>query len=308
MAKARQLPRLRSLIVTLLDDFNAPIFGWGICHNMGKYVPSVQIYTKGDSVKDFIAKRKEMLRAEIQTDGVTPTLAIIQVGDNPASNSYVKGKLKDCAELGIHGQHIHLSAETTQQTLDNTLMYLSANPDVHGIIVQLPVPAHLTVKNELIDKYKDVDGFRADSPYTACTPLGIMMFLKEKNINLAGKNVVIIGRSEIVGRPMARLCLDAHATVTVCHSKTDNLQFYTQHADVIVVAAGKEKLLTREMIGDTKPVVIDVGINRNTAGKLCGDCDYQNLLDVCSYVSPVPGGVGLLTRLALMENTVQAAK
>lgn len=259
-------------------------------------------------MKDFVAKRKESLREEIQKNNLTPTLAIIQVGANPASNSYVKGKLKDCAELGIEGQHINLPADISQHILDNTMMYLSANPDVHGIIVQLPVPEHLHVKNELINKEKDVDGFRVESPYTPCTPLGIMMFLKEKGISLVGKNVVIIGRSEIVGRPLAKLCLDAHATVTVCHSKTDNLQFYTQHADVIIVAVGKEKLLTRDMIGENKPVVIDVGINRNTEGKLCGDCDYANLLDVCSYVSPVPGGVGLLTRLALMENTVKASK
>lgn len=259
-------------------------------------------------MKDFAAKRKQELSELIRQKHLSPTLAIIQVGDNPASNSYVKGKLKDCAELGITGQHIKLAEDVTQQTLDNTLMYLSANPDVHGIIVQLPLPKHLTVKLELIDKKKDVDGFRVDSPYTACTPLGIMMFLKEKNIALDGKNVVIIGRSEIVGRPMAKLCLDAHATVTVCHSKTKDLSIYTQHADVIIVAAGKERVLYRGLIGQTRPVVIDVGINRNAEGKLCGDCDYQNLLDVCEYVSPVPGGVGLLTRLALMENTVKAAQ
>lgn len=259
-------------------------------------------------MKDFAAKRKQELRELIQQKQLTPTLAIIQVGDNPASNSYVKGKLKDCTELGITGQHIKLAEDITQQTLDNTLMYLSANPDVHGIIVQLPLPKHLSVKLELIDKKKDVDGFRADSPYTACTPLGIMMFLKERGVDLVGKNVVIIGRSEIVGKPLARLCIDAHATVTVCNSKTKDLSIYTQHADVIIVAAGKEKVLYRGLIGQTRPVVIDVGINRNAEGKLCGDCDYQNLLDICEYVSPVPGGVGLLTRLALMENTVKAAQ
>lgn len=208
-------------------------------------------------MKDFVSKRKQELRELIQEKKLNPMLAIVQVGDNPASNSYVKGKLKDCAELGITGQLIKLEDDITQQTLDNTIAQLSSNPAVHGIIVQLPLPKHLIVKLELIDKEKDVDGFRADSPYTACTPLGIMMFLKEKNIELAGKNVVIIGRSEIVGRPMAKLCLDAHATVTVCHSKTKDLSIYTQHADVIIVAAGKENILYRGLIGQTRPIVID---------------------------------------------------
>lgn len=250
-------------------------------------------------MKNFANQNKQFLKEEIVNRNLNPVLAIVQVGDNPASNSYIKGKLKDCEEIGVEGRHIKL---------DEQLMFLSADPNVTGIIVQLPIPKHLVVKNELIDSDKDVDGFKRDSLFVPCTPLGIYLYLNERGVKYDGKNVVIIGRSEIVGKPMAELLLSENATVTICHSHTKDIALYTRNADIIIVAAGKRNLLTRDMIGDNKPIVIDVGINRNEEGKLCGDCDYNSLIDVCEYVSPVPGGVGLLTRMALMTNVVKAAQ
>ena len=164
------------------------------------------------------------------------------------------------------------------------------------------------VNNKLISPDKDVDGFRDDSLFLPCTPYGIYLYLKNKKVEIKGKNVVIIGRSDIVGKPMAKLMLNEDATVTICHSKTKDISLYTKTADIIIVAVGKRNLLTKDMIGNNMPIVIDVGINRDEEGKLCGDCDYLNLLDVCEYISPVPGGVGLLTRFALMSNVVKAAK
>lgn len=259
-------------------------------------------------MKDFVAEGKRILKEEIESKNLHPVLAIVQVGDNPASNSYIKGKLKDCDEVGVEGRHFKLDENAPQRLLDDLLKALSNDPYVHGIIVQLPVPKHLEVKTNLIDPKKDVDGFGKDSPFTPCTPLGIHLYLKHRGVDLKGKNVVIIGRSEIVGKPMARLMLQENATVTVCHSRTRDISLYTKTADIIIVAVGKRNMLVRDMIGDTRPIVIDVGINRDENGNLCGDCDYANLLDVCEYVSPVPGGVGLLTRYALMKNVVEAAK
>ena len=260
-----------------------------------------------NSIKEYVAKQKQLLKEEIENNNLKPVLAIVQVGDDPASNSYVKGKLKDCEELGIVGRLFKLEKNIEQEAFDDFVMATSLHPKIDGIIVQLPLPKHLAVKNELIAPSKDVDGFRQDSLCTSCTPLGIYMFLKDKGVDFKGKNVAVIGRSEIVGKPMAKLMLDANATVTVCHSHTKDISMYTKNADIIIVAVGKRNFLTRDMIGDNRPIVIDVGINRNEEGKLCGDCDYANLVDVCEYVSPVPNGVGLLTRLALMMNVVEAS-
>ena len=258
------------------------------------------------NIKDYVAKQKQLLKEEITSKGVKPVLAIVQVGDNQASNSYIKGKMKDCDELGIECRHIKLKETISQFTLANTLIDLSYDWDITGIIVQLPLPKHLKVTNEFIDVNKDVDGFIRDSYFTPCTPLGVYCFLIDSGVKLEGKNVVIIGRSEIVGKPMAKLMLEANATVTVCHSHTKNISMYTKNADIIIVAVGKRNFLTKDMIGDNRPIVIDVGINRNEEGKLCGDCDYEGIVDMCEYVSPVPNGVGLLTRLALMTNVVKA--
>jgi methylenetetrahydrofolate dehydrogenase (NADP+)/methenyltetrahydrofolate cyclohydrolase len=259
-------------------------------------------------LKNFVAENKQFLKDEIVNNNLKPVLAIVQVGDNPASNSYIKGKLKDCAEIGVEGRHIKLDESISQDEFNAVVRDLSSNNEVSGIIVQLPVPKHIFVDNTLIDAHKDVDGFRPDSAFIPCTPMGIYLYLLDRGVKFEGKNVVIIGRSEIVGRPMAKLMLDEHATVTVCHSRTKDISAYTKMADIIIVAVGKRNLLTRDMIGDNRPIVIDVGINRNEEGKLCGDCDYANLIDVCEYVSPVPGGVGLLTRLALMSNVIKAVK
>lgn len=259
-------------------------------------------------MKNFVAAKKQLLKEEIENKNLKPTLAIVQVGDDPASNTYVKGKLKDCKELGIECRHIKLKETINQNTLDYWVMNLNSNIDVTGVIVQLPLPRHLKVNTWLIDAKKDVDGFVLCSYFTPCTPLGIYCFLVDSGVELEGNNVVIIGRSDIVGKPLAKLMLDANATVTVCHSHTKDISMYTKMADIIIVAVGKRNVLTRDMIGDNRPIVIDVGINRNEEGKLCGDCDYANLIDVCEYVSPVPNGVGLLTRLALMMNVVEASK
>ena len=259
-------------------------------------------------MKEFVAKNKQELREEVSSLGFKPTLAIIQIGDNPASNSYVKGKLKDCEEIGIEGLLVKLDEDVTQEYFDFRVSDLNSKDWIDGIIIQLPVPQHIKVNNKLISRKKDVDGFRDDSLYLPCTPFGIYLYLKDRGIELEGKNVVIIGRSEIVGKPMAKLMLNENATVTICHSKTKDISLYTKTADIIICAVGKRNLLTRDMIGENKPIVIDVGINRNEEGKLCGDCDYANLVDICEYVSPVPGGVGLLTRYALMLNAVKASK
>ena len=261
-----------------------------------------------NSIKEYVAKRKQLLKEEIENNNLKPVLAIVQVGDDPASNSYVKGKLKDCEELGITSKHIKLESNISQEEFNDVLVALGVHPKIDGIIVQLPVPKYLIVNNYLIDPSKDVDGFREGSKYTPCTPLGIKMYLQDRGVDFDGKNVVIIGRSEIVGKPMAKLMQDANATVTVCHSHTKDVSMYTKMADIIIVAVGKRNFFTRDMIGDNRPIVIDVGINRNEEGKLCGDCDYANLVDVCEYVSPVPNGVGLLTRLALMMNVVEVSK
>lgn len=259
-------------------------------------------------MKDYVAKQKQRLKRIIEDNELNPTLAIVQVGNDPASNAYITGKKKDCDELGINRVHLKLTENISQRKFNDEIKELSDDPNIDGIIVQLPLPKHLTLNSHLIDVDKDVDGFRDDSTYIPCTPSGIHSYLCSRGVMLSGKNVVIIGRSDIVGKPMAKLMLASNATVTVCHSHTEDISMYTKIADIIIVAVGKRNILTRDMIGDNRPIVIDVGINRDENGKLCGDCDYDNLVDICEYVSPVPGGVGLLTRLALMQNVVWAAK
>lgn len=256
------------------------------------------------NIKDYVKERKILLSEKILKSEKKPMLVIVQVGDNPASNSYVKGKLKDCEEVGLKALLEKLPTEISQEEFEEKIKDINNNKEVTGIIIQLPLPGHLSVNLDLIDDKKDVDGFKITSKFVPCTPLGIINFLKNNNIDFAGKNAVVIGRSDIVGKPMANLLLNENATVTICHSKTKNLSEHTKMADIIVVAAGKRNILTKDMIGNNKPIVIDVGINRNEEGKLCGDCDYENIVDLCTYVSPVPGGVGLLTRLTLIENVL----
>ncbi len=256
--------------------------------------------------------------AQLKEKGIEPCLAVIMVGENPASQVYVKGKVKDCAECGIKSLEIHLPAETTQNELLQKLAELAGDAGVHGLLVQLPLPAHIDEKTviEAIPPQKDVDGFTAvnvgrmmigEECFLPCTPAGCMEMIRSTGVSISGKNAVVIGRSNIVGKPAAMLLLRENATVTICHSRTENLKQVCANADILVAAVGRAGFVTGDMV---KPgaVVIDVGINRNAQGKLCGDVDYDAAAEKAGYITPVPGGVGLMTRAMLMQNTLQAAQ
>lgn len=256
--------------------------------------------------------------AQLKEKGIEPCLAVIMVGENPASQVYVKGKVKDCAECGIKSLEIHLPAETTQEGLLQKLAELADDASVHGLLVQLPLPAHIDEKTviEAIPPQKDVDGFTAvnvgrmmigEECFLPCTPAGCMEMIRSTGVSISGKNAVVIGRSNIVGKPAAMLLLRENATVTICHSRTENLKQVCANADILVAAVGRAGFVTGDMV---KPgaVVIDVGINRNAQGKLCGDVDYDAAAEKAGYITPVPGGVGLMTRAMLMQNTLQAAQ
>ena len=256
--------------------------------------------------------------AQLKEKGIEPCLAVIMVGENPASQVYVKGKVKDCAECGIKSLEIHLPAETTQEELLQKLAELAGDAGVHGLLVQLPLPAHIDEKTviEAIPPQKDVDGFTAvnvgrmmigEECFLPCTPAGCMEMIRSTGVSISGKNAVVIGRSNIVGKPAAMLLLRENATVTICHSRTENLKQVCANADILVAAVGRAGFVTGDMV---KPgaVVIDVGINRNAQGKLCGEVDYDAAAEKAGYITPVPGGVGLMTRAMLMQNTLQAAQ
>lgn len=256
--------------------------------------------------------------AQLKEKGIEPCLAVIMVGENPASQVYVKGKVKDCAECGIKSLEIHLPAETTQNELLQKLAELADDAGIHGLLVQLPLPAHIDEKTviEAIPPQKDVDGFTAvnvgrmmigEECFLPCTPAGCMEMIRSTGVSISGKNAVVIGRSNIVGKPAAMLLLRENATVTICHSRTENLKQVCANADILVAAVGRAGFVTGDMV---KPgaVVIDVGINRNAQGKLCGDVDYDTAAEKAGYITPVPGGVGLMTRAMLMQNTLQAAQ
>lgn len=271
--------------------------------------------------KFLAAQVKERVAAgvkELKEKGIEPCLAVIMVGENPASQVYVKGKVKDCAECGIKSLEIHLPAETTQEELLQKLAELAGDAGVHGLLVQLPLPAHIDEKTviEAIPPQKDVDGFTAvnvgrmmigEECFLPCTPAGCMEMIRSTGVSISGKNAVVIGRSNIVGKPAAMLLLRENATVTICHSRTENLKQVCANADILVAAVGRAGFVTGDMV---KPgaVVIDVGINRNAQGKLCGDVDYDAAAEKAGYITPVPGGVGLMTRAMLMQNTLQAAQ
>lgn len=249
-------------------------------------------------IKEYVVKLKEQFKARILTLKETPKLAIVQVGNVEASNRYVKNKVKDCDEVGITAHVYAFPENITEIELVEEVHNL--NDFYDGIIVQLPLPQHIrpSVATAAIDSSKDVDGFKLDSWHKPATPKGIMDYLQYCEFDLTGKNVVIIGRSEIVGKPLAKLMTDADATVTLCHSKTKNLSLHLSNADLIVCAVGKAKFLNCYPI---HVPVIDVGINFNENGKLCGDCFNIENRDV----TPVPGGVGLLTRCALLDNVIR---
>ena len=244
-------------------------------------------------------------------------LAVVLVGEDPASQVYVRNKIKACEEVGIKSYAYYLDKDTAQGRVEELIRSLSVDNKINGILVQLPLPAHLDSKKilELIPYAKDVDGFSAENMgrlsmnepcLVACTPNGVMKMFESENISLSGKNAVVIGRSNIVGKPMAMLLTNANATVTLCHSKTRDLKAKCLEADIVVAAIGKAKFITADMIKDGA-VVIDVGMNRDENGKLCGDVDFENVKDKCSYITPVPGGVGPMTITMLMYNTYLSA-
>ena len=261
-----------------------------------------------------IRERAAQYRAE---RGGEIGLAVVLVGEDPASQVYVRNKIKACEEVGIKSYSYHLPAETTQQQLEDLIDELVADKNVHGILVQLPLPKHLDEQRALrrIPPAKDVDGFCAENvgnlamnreTIVACTPNGVMKMLEKYGIDPAGKNAVVLGRSNIVGKPMAMLLLNANATVTVCHSKTKNLKEICAAADILVVAIGRAKFVTADMVKEGA-VVIDVGMDRDENGKLCGDVDFQAVKEKASFITPVPGGVGPMTITMLLFNTVVAA-
>lgn len=268
--------------------------------------------------KALAAKMKEGFRAEVEKLPRRPGLAVILVGENPASKVYVKNKEKDCEECGIASQEYKLPEETTENMLLELIDTLNGSSTVDGILVQLPLPKHIDEKKIInaIAPDKDVDAFHpvnvghimtGDFTFLPCTPAGIMRLLEEYKISIEGKNCVVLGRSNIVGKPMAMLLLHKNGTVTVCHSKTPDMKNEARRADVLVSAIGKTGIVTGDMI---KPgaVVVDVAMNRNAEGKLCGDCVFDEVEKAASYITPVPGGVGPMTRVMLMQNTLTAAR
>ena len=265
-------------------------------------------------VKESVKVRAD----ELKKFGVEPTLAVVLVGEDKASQTYVRAKEKACNEYGIKSVAHRLSENTTQNELLALINVLNLDDSIHGILVQLPLPKHIDTNIVLaaIDPRKDVDGFHAVNVgklvsgldgFVPCTPLGVMEILKEYGIDVAGLNAVVIGRSNIVGKPMANLLLNASATVTITHSKTKNLKEICKNADLIVAAIGKPFFLKADMVKDGA-VVVDVGINRLDDGRLVGDVDFENVAPKCSYITPVPGGVGPMTIAMLLNNTILAAQ
>lgn len=271
--------------------------------------------------KALSLKLKEQMKqriAQLKQQGINPKLVVVLVGDNSASQVYVRNKHKSCGEVGIESEVITMPEQTTQQELLEVVERLNQDETVDGILVQLPLPKQIDEKTVLrsILPEKDVDGFHpvnvgllsiGDECFAPATPSGIIAMFQEYGIDIAGKNCVIIGRSNIVGKPMAALLLKNHATVTICHSKTEDLASYTRRADVVIVATGHRHTLTADMVKEGA-VVVDVGMNRNEQGKLCGDVDYEEVKEKASFITPVPGGVGPMTITELLENTIQAAQ
>ena len=267
------------------------------------------------ALREGLKEKCAKLRAET---GVIPGLAVILVGNDPGSRAYVNQKGKACKELGYTSKMFYLSSDTSQDELLALIEALNADNSVHGILVQLPLPKHIdeTEIIHAIDKDKDVDAFHRYNvggimtghyDFLPCTPAGIMKLLEAYDINIEGKDCVIVGRSNIVGKPMAMLMLHANATVTICHTKTKDLAQKCKNADILIVAAGKQGLITGDMVKEGA-VVIDVGTNRGEDGKLHGDVDTESVMGIASYVTPVPGGVGPMTVTMLMKNTLTAAK
>lgn len=271
--------------------------------------------------KKVSAKVREDLKLEVDNlkkEGIKPKLAVIMVGNDLASKVYVRNKNKACEEIGIEYEEFLLDKETTMEELLNVIDNLNKNQNIDGILLQSPIPKHLDINKAFraILPEKDVDGFHpinagklsiGEKCFVPCTPHGVVKIIEEYNIETEGKNVVIVGRSNIVGKPLIQCMLQKNATVIVCHSKTRNLEEFTRKADILIVAIGKQKFITENMVKEGV-VVIDIGINRNEEGKLVGDVDFDNVSKKASYITPVPGGVGPMTVAMLMENVVEAAK
>lgn len=268
--------------------------------------------------KEISAAIKEEIKAGVQGMSVRPGLAVVLVGDDPASAVYVRNKSKACAEVGIYSEVYRLPEETGREQLLGLIEQLNQSPLIHGILVQLPLPKHLDPEEVImaIDPAKDVDAFHpvnvgkimiGNYDFLPCTPAGVMELLHRSGIEVSGKECVVIGRSNIVGKPQAMLLLHENATVTVCHSKTRDLPSVCRRADILVSAVGKAKFVTADMVRNGA-VVIDVGMNRDENGKLCGDVDFEPVSEKASYITPVPGGVGPMTITMLLKNTVTAAK
>ena len=270
--------------------------------------------------KALAKKTREELKIkvdELKEKGVFPKLAVIMVGDDPSSKIYVKNKSKACEEVGILYEEHLLNADIEMRELLDLIDELNERDDVHGILLQSPIPKHLDINLAFrsINPKKDVDGFNPinvgklslnQDCFVSCTPFGVMRMLEEYNIEVEGKHAVVLGRSNIVGKPMLQCLLNKNATVTICHSKTQNIKEITKQADIIVCAIGKPKFVTEDMVKNNA-VVIDVGISRNEEGKVCGDVDFENVKEKTSAITPVPGGVGPMTIAMLMNNIVKAA-
>lgn len=272
----------------------------------------------GKAVSKQVRERVAEETAQLKKKGITPGLAVIIVGDDPASQVYVRNKERACEEVGFYSEKFALPENTTQQELNALVKELNERPEISGILCQLPLPKHLDDKEviNLIDPLKDVDAFHpvnvgaimiGDYHFLPCTPAGVMELIHSTGVEITGKKAVVMGRSNIVGKPMAMLLLHENATVEITHSKTVDLKSITSQADILVAAIGRAKFVTADMVKDGA-VVIDVGMNRDENGKLCGDVDFESVKDKCSFITPVPGGVGPMTISMLMQNTLTAAK
>lgn len=270
----------------------------------------------------MVAKKiRQNLKSEVETlkvNGINPKLAVIMVGEDPSSKIYVRNKSIACNEVGIEYEEFLLSEKTTMEELLDLIDKLNKNETIHGILLQSPIPKGLDINEAFraINPKKDVDGFNpfnvgklclGQDTFVSCTPFGIIKLLGEYNIEIEGKNAVVVGRSNIVGKPMMQCLLNKNATVTVCHSKTKDLKEVTKKADILVVAIGRANFITKDMV-KKGAVVVDVGINRTDNGKLCGDVEFEEVSKVASYITPVPGGVGPMTIAMLMNNIVKAAR
>ncbi len=282
----------------------------------GSCILAMAILMSGKIVAEQFRERLKHRLADLGTRGAS--LVVVLVGDDPASQVYVRNKTIACEKIGIRGKQINLPATITQEELLEQIRSLANNPDVDGILVQLPLPAHLNEKEIIseIPPHKDVDAFSTenvgavslgDYGFVPCTPAGIIELLDYYNIPIEGRYCTIVGRSNIVGKPLSMLMLKRNATVTVCHSKTENLEYFTKSADILVSAVGMAGLVTADMVKEGA-VVVDVGMNRRADGKLCGDVDFESVEKVASYITPVPGGVGPMTIAMLMQNTIKAAE